>query len=237
MGISSVLTDDEIVAALRAAHTRDYTIAEVEAVDGVASMVIEQAGGQKAHLRVRLPSTGAPQWWLHAPPEDAGDWAGQFITWTDEEVDTDGLGGTRARTTIDGASHVIAENYGWRLSDQVEHARLHALAGPFGWHDGGRPVGPDGPLPVPAERELVVDGEVFLVSVQGTSHQVTWLSGPNAGYGYGGTLGGSRGMSAESIEAVVAATVGDDEHMRRNIHAFLAEIDPTTGFLRDDDET
>lgn len=42
-------------------------------------------------------------------------------------------------------------------------------------------------------------------------------------------------MSPESIEAVIAVAMGDDERLRRDIRAFLAEIDPATGFLREVD--
>lgn len=71
--------------------------------------------------------------------------------------------------------------------------------------------------------------------MEGAAHQVTWLTGPNAGYGYSGMLAGTSGMSPESIEAVIAVAMGDDERLRRDIRAFLAEIDPATGFLREVD--
>lgn len=226
-----VLTDAAIVAALRAARPLSYSVTQIDAADGVMTMLISQAGSQ-AHLRIALPSTRAPQWWLHAPAEDAEDWVGQLLTWIDEEVDTDGLGESRARTMIDGVSHVVAESYGWRLTDPVEHARLSALAGPLGWRDADEPALP---VAVPAVRELVVDGEHFRISVEGAAHQVTWLTGPNAGYGYSGMLAGTSGMSPESIEAVIAVAMGDDERLRRDIRAFLAEIDPATGFLSEVD--
>jgi hypothetical protein len=232
----AVLSDGAIVAALRVARPGAWSISAVGAVDGIMGMRIEQADGRHASLRVGLPSTGAPQWWSYAPPTDADDWVRQFLIWIDEEVETGGLGETRERTTIDGDSHVIAEAYGWRRADPTEHARLQALAGPSGWHDRGRSSSPDDHVGAVAERELVVDGERFLVSVQGATHRVTWLTGPDPGYGYGGTLVGSQGTSAASIEALLAATVGDDEYMRRDISAFLAEIDPATGYLRDDDD-
>ncbi len=134
-----MIIDDAIVAAFRTARPRDgYVVTDVLAEDGVLSVTCTD-GTSSARLRVGLPSSGAPQWWLYMPAEDATDWVGQFLIWTDEEVQTSGLGPSRVRVDVDGVSHVIAENYGWRVTDPVEHARLHALAGPYGWHDVGRP--------------------------------------------------------------------------------------------------
>jgi hypothetical protein len=225
-----VIPDDAIVAAFRTARSRDgYVLSDVEAADGELSVTFS-AGTSTARLRIGLPSSGAPQWWLYMPAEDASDWVGQFLIWTDEDVHTGGLGPSRARVDIDGESHVIAENYGWRVTDPLEHARLHALAGPYGWHEVGRPE-----HDVPQERELVVDGERFRVTVEGLTHHVTWLTGPNPGYGFGGTLAGGAGATPEEIAAVMAATT-DDDAMTPSIAAFLAEIDPATGYLREDDE-
>lgn len=66
---------------------------------------------------------------------------------------------------------------------------------------------------------VVVDGESFDVVREGTSTHLTWVSGPNASYGFsvGGT--GARGLS--------------DEQVRSSIRAFLSEIDPRTGYLAD----
>jgi hypothetical protein len=66
---------------------------------------------------------------------------------------------------------------------------------------------------------LEVDGEVFAIGPDkrgGTDY--TWLSGPNPGYGFG--LSPTRDLSL-------------DEH-RENVREFLADIDPTTGYLRQD---
>lgn len=226
-----MISDDAIVAALRTARPRDgYGVTDVEAEDGVLSATFTD-GTSTARLRVGLPSSGAPQWWLYMPAEDATDWVGQFLIWTDEEVQTSGLDPSRVREDIDGVSHVIAENYGWRVTDPVEHARLRALAGPYGWHDVGRPE-----HDVPQERELVVDGERFRVMVEGLTHHVTWLTGPNPGYGFGGTLAGGAGGTPERIATVMAETT-DDDAMNRSIRSFLADIDPATGYLREDDDT
>ena len=66
---------------------------------------------------------------------------------------------------------------------------------------------------------IEVDGEVFAVRPDkqgGTAY--TWLSGPNPGYGFG--LSPTRNLSR-------------DEH-RSNIRDFLVDIDPATGYLRED---
>lgn len=231
-----MLTDQAIVAALRAAPPRDgYRCSDVRAEGGVLGVTFSHSGAPSARLEVRLPSTGAPQWWLFAPPEDADDRVSQFLVWTDEEVHTDGLGDSRERLDVDGVSHVVPTNYGWQLSDPREHARLTVLAGPFGWHDGGRTTWPDGSRSVPAEWELEVDGERFLVSVRGSSTQVTWLTGPNPGYGFGGTLSSSApGPAPDELAATNLRLRADDERMRSDLRSFLAEIDPDTGYVRDD---
>ena len=64
---------------------------------------------------------------------------------------------------------------------------------------------------------VVVDGEEFDVVRDGSSIHHTWVSGPNAGYGF--SIGGSG-----------AATRTDSE-VRSEIRAFLSGIDPRTGYL------
>jgi hypothetical protein len=71
----------------------------------------------------------------------------------------------------------------------------------------------------PASFILAVDGERFGVrrfGDDGTAYD--WLSGPNKGYGFG-----SSGAPGRPV----------DEQMR-SIRAFLAMIDPDTGYIRDD---
>ncbi|MEV8266837.1 hypothetical protein [Microbacterium sp. NPDC076911] len=70
-----------------------------------------------------------------------------------------------------------------------------------------------------APVRFVVDGEAFDVVKDGDSIHHTWVSGPNANYGF--SVGGSG-----------AASLTDDD-IRSEIRAFLAEIDPRTGFLID----
>lgn len=64
---------------------------------------------------------------------------------------------------------------------------------------------------------FVVDGEQFDVVRDGSSIHHTWVSGPNASYGF--SVGGS---------SAVART---DEEIRSEIRAFLSGIDPGTGYL------
>jgi hypothetical protein len=63
---------------------------------------------------------------------------------------------------------------------------------------------------------------------------VTWLTGPNPGYGFGSTLAGGAGATPEQIVAVMAETT--DDAITRSIRSYLAEIDPATGYLREDDD-
>ena len=73
--------------------------------------------------------------------------------------------------------------------------------------------------PVPVLLTLDVDGERFAIRQAedgGTSYD--WLSGPNEGYGFG-----SSERPNQSVE----------EH-RESIRAFLAMIDPNTGYIGDD---
>jgi hypothetical protein len=72
--------------------------------------------------------------------------------------------------------------------------------------------------PDDASITLEVDGEVFVIRpapYDGTDY--TWLSGPNQGYGFG-----LSGVPNQSL----------DEH-RQNIRTFLADVDPTTGYIED----
>ena len=65
---------------------------------------------------------------------------------------------------------------------------------------------------------LVVDGETFELRPDrygGTSY--AWLTGPNDGYGFGSSPTPNWSM---------------EEH-RENIRSFLAQIDPTTGYIED----
>jgi hypothetical protein len=66
---------------------------------------------------------------------------------------------------------------------------------------------------------LEVDGELFAIRTDeqgGTNY--TWLSGPNKGYGFS-----ESPTLNQSLEA-----------HRESIRNFLAQIDPTTGYIEDD---
>jgi hypothetical protein len=73
--------------------------------------------------------------------------------------------------------------------------------------------------PGPVLFTLDVDGERFAIRRAGDGGTAyDWLSGPNKGYGFG-----SSGTSNRPVE----------EH-RESIRAFLAMIDPNTGYIGDD---
>lgn len=75
---------------------------------------------------------------------------------------------------------------------------------------------------VPEPVVLTVDGETFRAQADaqqlGTWH-VAWVNGPNAGYGFTTRRSDQQWESREELE--------------KGIRSFLAEIDPTTGYLSD----
>ncbi len=78
--------------------------------------------------------------------------------------------------------------------------------------------GPEG-RPGPVLFTLDVDGELFAIRrAWGGGTGYDWMNGPNKGYGFASSETPSR--SAE-------------EH-RESIRSFLAQIDPTTGYIGDD---
>lgn len=64
---------------------------------------------------------------------------------------------------------------------------------------------------------IVVDGETFDVDKQGSSNHLSWISGPNAGYGF--AVGRSDGAALTQDQAGA------------EVRRFLAAIDPATGYL------
>lgn len=96
--------------------------------------------------------------------------------------------------------------------------------------DGGDPdavpgVVPEGRVDADASSFMLeVDGERFSVrtvvddATGYADNDYTWLTGPNAGYGFG--LGGP-------------STLSRGEH-RQRIREFLAMVDPSTGFITGD---
>jgi hypothetical protein len=110
------------------------------------------------------------------------------------------------------------------------HKRLERPT--IGYVEATYPSGNDGdPLAVPSvyhdtESEpavtsftLEVDGELFALRPAkhgGTDY--TWLSGPNKDYGFSSSMTPNKSLEVH----------------REGIRAFLAQIDPTTGYIEDD---
>lgn len=63
----------------------------------------------------------------------------------------------------------------------------------------------------------VVDGETFEVSTGEGTHSLTWVSGPNPGYGFTTVRSDGAELTPEQLEAA--------------IRDFLSNIDPATGYL------
>ncbi|THG34448.1 hypothetical protein E6C70_09290 [Glaciibacter flavus] len=138
-----MISDEQIASALhetdrsRPSYVErdafDFRITDIRVLLGAVDLALEQRAGQHARIVVPLPSSGSPQYWLYAAPDNATGWVDQLLIWIDEEVGADGMGETRARDINGGESYVVAENYGWRRQDASEHERLLAAAGPDGW--------------------------------------------------------------------------------------------------------
>lgn len=64
-----------------------------------------------------LPSAKEPQYWLYYEHENAGEWMSQLLISLVEH---------------DGASYVVVESYGWRVSNPQEHAHRKSIAGDYG---------------------------------------------------------------------------------------------------------
>ena len=75
-----------------------------------------------------------------------------------------------------------------------------------------------------------MDSEAFRLTIDGPSCQLTWLTGPNPGYGSGGTLAGARSIAERSASLTARVT---DEAVTAQIREFLLEVDPSTVYLRD----
>ena len=72
--------------------------------------------------------------------------------------------------------------------------------------------------PGPVLFTLDVDGERFAIGELDGGTAYDWLSGPNKGYGFASSAAPNRPV---------------EEH-RESIRAFLAMIDPNTGYIGDD---
>lgn len=64
---------------------------------------------------------------------------------------------------------------------------------------------------------VVVDGERFEVRRQAGTYHLTWLTGPNPGYGF--SMGSNTGAVLEPA------------CLETEIRGFLGQIDPATGYL------
>lgn len=89
-----------------------------------------------------------------------------------------------------------------------------------------------------AARQFIVDGETFRVRLhEDGGFDCEWLSGPNAGYGFGS--GAPAAYTAGSTDEPVPngfelpAGRASDDRVRDGIRGFLAMIDPDTGFIGD----
>jgi hypothetical protein len=105
---------------------------------------------------------------------------------------------------------------------EVKRVRTSGSAILGSWTSGEATRGRESPGIAPEEdsasaTQLECDGEIFeLRRDQFGGTQYTWLTGPNAGYGFG------TSPSPDDI----------DQH-EANIRSFLAMIDPETGFIED----
>jgi hypothetical protein len=67
---------------------------------------------------------------------------------------------------------------------------------------------------------MTVDGQQFEVATrpdQPGRYDVTWISGPDPGYGFSSATSDGRALSAVQLE--------------RGIRNFLAQVEPETGYL------
>lgn len=125
------IRDEDVVAALWAGVDEPgfaFVIDGVRLRGDTVDLAISDRFAS-VRIRVALPRTARDQHWIYADPDDAADWVSQLFVWIEEEVRTDGMGESRVREIEDrefggSESYVIAEPYGWRLSDPDEHARL-----------------------------------------------------------------------------------------------------------------
>jgi hypothetical protein len=71
----------------------------------------------------------------------------------------------------------------------------------------------------PADRptRVDVDGHLFDVAVRRGQYDVTWISGPNPGYGFSLRSSDDRPMTQTQLEEA--------------IRSFLGQVDPETGYV------
>lgn len=101
---------------------------------------------------------------------------------------------------------------------------------PDNYADDWAPTPADGPV------DLVVDGELWQVTVQSDGGcRYAWVSGPNPSYGFSSgpiSIAWRKGVTPTTPPpAVPGRTIA---YLRKSISDFLAEIDPDTGYLSEE---
>lgn len=79
---------------------------------------------------------------------------------------------------------------------------------------------------------LLVKGELFEVQIAGKQYSITWLSGPNEGYGFDGALHQASMPGAQDASVIVNHSF-DETYFTNEIKSFLENIDPRTGYPAD----
>lgn len=93
--------------------------------------------------------------------------------------------------------------------------------------DDWRPTPADGPV------DLVVDGELFQVTVHADGgYSSTWTSGPNPGYGFGSSGPRVAWQSDDGLPpAPLPLPLPTIRDHRESIREFLSNINPENGYL------
>jgi len=115
-----------------------YELRDFRWSPGLLDVEVAQRNGQKARLRIDLPSSNHLQPWLYRRPEDAADWVASFSFGSmrrSTRMVSGSVGSDRERRR----GLCDCRPYGWRVVDIERHERLSAAAGPFGWHNDVRP--------------------------------------------------------------------------------------------------
>jgi hypothetical protein len=128
-----LLNSDRFGRSAKRPTSWDYSVRVINVGSDSVELQLVQ-GDRTARLEVPLPSSPMIQPWIYMRPEDATDWAQQFLTWLDDEMFTGGLLESRARVDINGESHVIVQPYGFQLSDSTKHEKFLKVTGPHGWY-------------------------------------------------------------------------------------------------------
>ncbi len=113
--------------------SRWYEVIAAEPVAESLRLTIRVPGDERVFaVDIAAPWSDLPQPWLYATPIDLGDWAAQLHTWLEEEFATLAV----QRATLferDGVTWFECQPYGFRVSDEADHARFLEIA-PNGWY-------------------------------------------------------------------------------------------------------